>query len=470
MTDVFISYKKEERSHAKALAQALEQRALKTWWDVNLETSAEPFYKQIWRELERSKAIIVLWSPASLNSPWVTSEAQYAIETGKLICVKIAEVQLLPPFNGPQFADLRDWTGQLNHSDFIRITSQIERLMKPVPTKPDIVLPPPLPVVAPRAAHPNGTRRFLVNPAGGPGVLRTIQEAIETAVDGDTIEVDAGTYRECITLRKAVRIIGRQSGAERPKLIGPGQGRDTLVINGNAVVDGLVVTQPDCSGVIWVQGGAPTLSGLLISNAGEVVDDRNCAAMYIGGNATPTVSGLTISAASAQGLYFANTAAGSWRKISIRRTGGAAVVVNNNAAPTMQDVLIHNSQSVGLSFWNDSGGRYHGVNVVGGQRPAFVLNHNANPILTNCACSDASGNGLQVNDDAQGEVADMSFVRVGGKSAAQDVPIIWLDERARTVIRNPHFQDPTGDCVWRVAGAPNARITGGRLNGHPITF
>jgi len=45
-------------------------------------------------ELEKAKAVIVLWSPTSVKSDWVKGEAQTAHESAKLVPIKIAECKL----------------------------------------------------------------------------------------------------------------------------------------------------------------------------------------------------------------------------------------------------------------------------------------------------------------------------------------------------------------------------------------
>ena len=70
MSDVFISYKREEREKAKALAEALARHGFDVWWDVEL-LPGDRFADAIMAVIESAKAAIVLWSELSVVSKYV---------------------------------------------------------------------------------------------------------------------------------------------------------------------------------------------------------------------------------------------------------------------------------------------------------------------------------------------------------------------------------------------------------------
>jgi hypothetical protein len=101
MADVFISYAKADRSLALKLAAMLEAEGWKTWWDTSL-TIGDDFRNEIMTELGRARAVIVIWTDASIKSDWVRSEAGRAQADRKLIPVKLAHLtyrDLPPPFD-----------------------------------------------------------------------------------------------------------------------------------------------------------------------------------------------------------------------------------------------------------------------------------------------------------------------------------------------------------------------------------
>jgi hypothetical protein len=101
MADVFISYAKADRSLALKLAAMLEAEGWKVWWDTSL-TIGDDFRNEIMTELGRARAVIVIWTDASVKSDWVRSEAGRAQADRKLIPVKLAHLtykDLPPPFD-----------------------------------------------------------------------------------------------------------------------------------------------------------------------------------------------------------------------------------------------------------------------------------------------------------------------------------------------------------------------------------
>ena len=101
MADVFISYAKADRPLALKLAAMLEAEGWKTWWDTSL-IPGDDFRNEIMTELGRARAVIVIWTDASIKSDWVRSEAGRAQGDRKLIPVKLAHLtykDLPPPFD-----------------------------------------------------------------------------------------------------------------------------------------------------------------------------------------------------------------------------------------------------------------------------------------------------------------------------------------------------------------------------------
>ena len=101
MADVFISYAKADRPLALKLAAMLEAEGWKTWWDTSL-IPGDDFRNEIMTELGRARAVIVIWTDASVKSDWVRSEAGRAQADRKLIPVKLAHLtykDLPPPFD-----------------------------------------------------------------------------------------------------------------------------------------------------------------------------------------------------------------------------------------------------------------------------------------------------------------------------------------------------------------------------------
>ena len=92
--DVFLSYKREDATGVSKLVAAMREAGLDVWWDEDIPPSA-PWEATIEKALAEAKAVIVCWSPASIKSENVRSEARVAREDGRLIQVFLE--RCLPP-------------------------------------------------------------------------------------------------------------------------------------------------------------------------------------------------------------------------------------------------------------------------------------------------------------------------------------------------------------------------------------
>src|SRR4029450_2598237 len=68
MSDIFISYKREEQATARKLANALETQGWCVWWGPKLR-AGERFNDVIEKALKESKCVVVMWSKRSMESP-----------------------------------------------------------------------------------------------------------------------------------------------------------------------------------------------------------------------------------------------------------------------------------------------------------------------------------------------------------------------------------------------------------------
>ncbi len=102
MSDVFISYSQRFPEPTEALASDLAQAGYATWFDTRLLPN-EVFWRVIMKRITDAKAVVVIWSPAAVQSEWVYSEAMLAREQKKLVCVRTDDVSpgnVPLPFNG----------------------------------------------------------------------------------------------------------------------------------------------------------------------------------------------------------------------------------------------------------------------------------------------------------------------------------------------------------------------------------
>ena len=101
MADVFISYAQARRELTENLAEDLKLAGFSVWWDTSLLPN-QRFRTAIDEQLDSSKAVIIIWTPESIKSDWVLSEADDARAQGKLINTYVEDLrphQIPKPFN-----------------------------------------------------------------------------------------------------------------------------------------------------------------------------------------------------------------------------------------------------------------------------------------------------------------------------------------------------------------------------------
>ncbi len=108
MADVFISYAREDRHRAAALADAIASRGWTVWWDRKIKIG-QSFSDAIEKELNAARCVVVLWSQHSVSAEWVQNEAAEGARRSILVPVMLEEA--LPPleFRRKHAADLTGW-------------------------------------------------------------------------------------------------------------------------------------------------------------------------------------------------------------------------------------------------------------------------------------------------------------------------------------------------------------------------
>jgi TIR domain len=130
MSDIFISYKREDQPIARKLADALEREGWTVWWDPKLR-AGERFNDVIEKALKESKCVVVMWSKRSVESLYVKDEATYALNRNKLVPVMIEEVELPFRFEGLHTPSLLGWDGSKDFSEFRRLVEDISSILDP---------------------------------------------------------------------------------------------------------------------------------------------------------------------------------------------------------------------------------------------------------------------------------------------------------------------------------------------------
>lgn len=124
MSDVFISYSRDDRDRAETFADAIRRRGFTVWWDRKIPPG-KTFDEVIQEALTETHCVVVLWSESSVKSDFVKDEAQRAADKGNLIPIRLDEVPIPLGFGRIQTADLVGWRQDQFHDQFEYVIESI---------------------------------------------------------------------------------------------------------------------------------------------------------------------------------------------------------------------------------------------------------------------------------------------------------------------------------------------------------
>ena len=110
MARIFLSYARDDVEAAKQLAGCISDAGHDVWWDRHLHGGSR-FATEIDKALKDAQAVVVLWSPTSIDSAWVQDEAAEGRDSGRLVPVSLSSAK--PPLGFRQFQtiELGAWDG-----------------------------------------------------------------------------------------------------------------------------------------------------------------------------------------------------------------------------------------------------------------------------------------------------------------------------------------------------------------------
>ena len=125
-TDVFVSYKAEDRARLKPLVQALEAEGFRVWWDAHIGTGAD-WREEIQQHLDAARCVIVAWSQHSVGpeGQFVCDEASRAKKAGTYVPIKIDEVDPPLGFGGFQALSFVGWKGRRRDPRFVALVAAV---------------------------------------------------------------------------------------------------------------------------------------------------------------------------------------------------------------------------------------------------------------------------------------------------------------------------------------------------------
>ncbi len=154
MADIFLSYAREDVVRAESIAAALEAAGFSVWWDRNL-TAGERYSEETESHLKRAKAVLVLWTRASVVSNWVRDEAGVGRDADRLVPLSFDGVDAPIGFRQIQALAADDSGGRLPSQTFELLVRALRRKLSHEASDP------PRPATEPAANKGPDRRRWL---------------------------------------------------------------------------------------------------------------------------------------------------------------------------------------------------------------------------------------------------------------------------------------------------------------------
>ena len=128
VTDLFLSYKAEDRPRVAPLVEGLEADGLSVWWDAHIG-GGDDWRDTILRHLETAKVVIVVWSRRSIGprGQFVRDEATHALKRGTYFPVRIDKVDPPLGFGETHALDLTGWKGDRSDPRYQAVTSALRK-------------------------------------------------------------------------------------------------------------------------------------------------------------------------------------------------------------------------------------------------------------------------------------------------------------------------------------------------------
>lgn len=128
MADIFVSYARADKARVAPLVAALEAEGWSVWWDPAI-TPGQEFDQLITVELERARAVVVVWTASSVTSRWVRGEARVAADRGVLVPVQFGDAALPLDARALHTTEFDRWNGDRASAEFQGLRSALGALL-----------------------------------------------------------------------------------------------------------------------------------------------------------------------------------------------------------------------------------------------------------------------------------------------------------------------------------------------------
>jgi hypothetical protein len=127
VSGAFISYSRVDRALAYRIVGGLRRLGVDVWWDEDMP--GVDWQLELQRKIAELGAVVVLWSPASMESKNVRDEARLGLANDKLVNVLAGIAEPPFPFDRVNGLDLGDWRGEEATPGWMRLVRTVEPMV-----------------------------------------------------------------------------------------------------------------------------------------------------------------------------------------------------------------------------------------------------------------------------------------------------------------------------------------------------
>ena len=171
MSDIFVSYKAEDRARVAPLVQALESDGFTVWWDTQIAAGSE-WRQDIQEQLDLARCVIVVWSKRSVGPEgrFVRDEAARAQRRGTYLPVRIDNIEPPLGFGELHAIPLNGWKGRRTDARYRTVIQAVRSVL--AGEKPRVTVPERRAVVTRRSALLGGAGAVALTAIGGWALLK----------------------------------------------------------------------------------------------------------------------------------------------------------------------------------------------------------------------------------------------------------------------------------------------------------
>ncbi len=253
----------------------------------------------------------------------------------------------------------------------------------------------------------------------------SIQAAIEAANEGDTISVEAGTYRENLKIEKDMTVQG--SGEEQIIIKGKKCSYPVIWITSpkeiKVKVEGLKIREAygrcaDLEKRIYA-------TGILIQGAAQVmITDSSISENWVDGivlmdSAQVTITDSSVSENWVDGISLGGSAQATITNSTISGNN-SGISLGGSAQATITDSSVSENEDNGISLWGSAQATITDSSVSENEDDGISLGSSAQVTITNSSVSENGGDGISLGSSAQAAIEENKIIKNKGYGVALD--------------------------------------------------